>query len=70
MNKENLEKFIEYLASLIRFNKSVQGQRALMTSSLREEIKRRDNYTCQNWRISTYKEENLLLEIDHYQKVV
>ena len=36
-----------------------------MTSSLREKIKIRDNYTCKNCGNSTDKEPNLLLEIDH-----
>lgn len=44
---------------------SVAGQRALMTSKLRQKIKERDNHTCQNCENSTYKEPNLLLEIDH-----
>lgn len=36
-----------------------------MTSKLREEIKIRDNYICQNCELSANKEKNLLLEIDH-----
>ena len=36
-----------------------------MTSSLREEILERDDYTCQNCGISIKDEPNLLLEIDH-----
>ena len=39
------------LASSVKFKKSIAGQRALMTSSLREEIKERDHYTCKNVRI-------------------
>lgn len=62
---ENLDRFINYLSKIIKFRKSVAGQRALMTSSLREKIKRRDNYTCQNCGLSIEKEPNLLLEIDH-----
>lgn len=61
----NLERFINYLSGLVKFKKSVAGQRALMTSALREEIKRRDNYTCQNCGISVQQEPHLLLEIDH-----
>ena len=61
----NLEEFIEYLADIVKFKKSVKGQRALMTSSLREEILERDDYTCQNCGISIKDEPNLLLEIDH-----
>ncbi len=62
---DNLDRFINYLAGLVKFRKSVVGQRALMTSSLREKIKIRDNYTCQSCGLSTEDEPNLLLEIDH-----
>lgn len=65
MDIENLNKFISYLSEIIKFNKSVVGQRALMTSSLRRKILIRDNYTCQICGNSKQKEPNLLLEIDH-----
>ena len=61
----NLELFAAYLSNLVKFRSSVAGQRALMTASLREKIKRRDNYTCQQCELSTADEKNLLLEIDH-----
>ena len=60
-----LDRFIKYLSDQIKYKKSVAGQRALMTSSLREKIKIRDNYTCQKCGLSTKDEPNLLLEIDH-----
>lgn len=62
---DNLNRFVGYLNTLVKFKKSVAGQRALMTSTLREKIKRRDNYTCQSCGISTHAEKHLLLEIDH-----
>jgi hypothetical protein len=65
LNIENLDKFINYLSELVKFRKSVAGQRALMTSSLREKIKCRDNYSCQYCSLSVKDEKNLLLEIDH-----
>jgi len=65
LNIENLNKFVAYLNELVKFRKSVKGQRALMTSKLREEIKIRDNYTCKSCELSINKEKNLLLEIDH-----
>ena len=40
-------------------------QRSLMTPELRQQILRRDNWTCQRCGNSIYKEPNLLLEIDH-----
>lgn len=65
LDVRNLNDFVEYLFELIKFKKSAKGQRALMTSKLREKIKQRDNYTCQNCNLSTHDEPNLLLEIDH-----
>jgi len=62
---QNLNKFVVYLSEIIKFKNSVAGQRSLMTSVLREKIKRRDNYTCQKCSLSTKTEKNLLLEIDH-----
>ena len=65
MNIENLNRFIEYLSQQIKFRKSAAGQRALMTSKLRQAIKERDNYTCKLCGASIYQEPHLLLEIDH-----
>jgi hypothetical protein len=65
LDVENLDKFINYLNDLVKFKNSIQGQRALMTSRLREHIKQRDNFTCKSCSISTHTERNLLLEIDH-----
>lgn len=64
-NIDNLNKFIRYLSKIIKFKQSVIGQRALMTSALREKIKIRDNYTCKHCGLSSVQEPNLLLEIDH-----
>lgn len=65
LNIENLNKLINYLNDVIKWRKSVAGQRALMTSNLREKIKKRDNYTCCSCNLSIKDEQNLLLEIDH-----
>lgn len=40
-------------------------QRSLMTPELRQQILRRDNWTCQRCGNSIYREPNLLLEVDH-----
>lgn len=65
LDVQNLDKFVIYLNDLVKFKNTIQGQRALMTSKLREYIKQRDDYTCKSCSISTYAERNLLLEIDH-----
>jgi HNH endonuclease len=65
LNIENLNKLIKYLNDVIKWRKSIAGQRALMTSILREKIKQRDDYTCCNCNLSIKDEQNLLLEIDH-----
>ena len=62
---QNLDKFIGYLSHLVKFRNSVAGQRALMTSMLREKIKHRDNFTCKICSLSIADETHLLLEIDH-----
>ena len=61
----NIERFVGYLADLVKFRKSVAGQRALMTQALRKKIKDRDDHTCRICGISAHSERNLLLEIDH-----
>ncbi len=62
---DNIEEFVDYLGNKVKFRKSVAGQRALMTKSLRESIKERDAYQCQLCGISAHDTQNLLLEIDH-----
>lgn len=65
LNMDNLNRFVQYLSQNIKFKKSIAGQRALMTSSLRKYILKRDNYTCQICGNSIHREPNLLMEIDH-----
>lgn len=65
LDVDNLDNFVSYLNSLVKFRKSIAGQRALMTSSLREKIKERDDHTCKICGISANDEKHLLLEIDH-----
>lgn len=65
MDIENTNRFIDYLSQIVKFKKSIAGQRALMTTSLRKKIMERDNYTCKYCGASVYTEKNLLLEIDH-----
>jgi len=69
LDVDNLNNFVEYLSGIVKFKKSASGQRALMTSKLREIIKQRDNYTCQKCGLSTNDEKNLLLEIDHIMPI-
>ena len=65
MDIDNLNDFIMYLSQIIKFRNSAAGQRALMTSRLRQYILQRDGYSCQCCRNSLQREPNLLLEIDH-----
>lgn len=65
LNIENLNLLINYLNDIIVWSKSIAGQRALMTSQLREKIKERDNYKCCSCGLGIEDEPNLLLEIDH-----
>lgn len=69
MDTDNLERFIDFLDSHIKWQNSARGQRALMTPKLRETIKERDNYTCCNCGNGLHKEPNLLLEIDHIMPI-
>ena len=69
MDIDNLNRFILFLSEKIKFNKSAAGQRALMTSKLRQHIKERDNFTCQNCGVSVQQEPHLLLEIDHIKPI-
>ena len=65
MDIDNLNRFIVYLSEKVKFKKSAAGQRALMTSKLRQQIKERDHFTCKSCGVSTADEPHLLLEIDH-----
>lgn len=65
MDIANLNQMVEYLNSRIKWKKSVQGQRALMTSALRRKILERDGFKCRKCGANIEAEPNLLLEVDH-----
>lgn len=65
MDMDMLERFINYLSERVKFKKSAEGQRRLMTPKLRRFIIDRDNSTCKQCGNSTDNEPNLLLEVDH-----
>ena len=65
MTETTIIELIHLLENKLTFDAFVSEQRTLMTKKLREYIKKRDNYTCCHCGNSTYKEPNLLLEIDH-----
>ena len=65
MTEETIIELINRLQNKLTQSSFSQEQRRLMTAKLRQFIKERDNYTCQICGNSTYKEPNLLLEIDH-----
>ena len=62
---EVMDKLISTLSKKVEYRASAAGQRALMTSAVRERIKARDNYTCQYCGVSVNQEPHLLLEVDH-----
>lgn len=65
LNTPTIDALIETMSQKIKFKKSAAGQRALMTSKLRNLIKSRDHHTCQTCSISVAAEPHLLLEVDH-----
>jgi hypothetical protein len=65
MDAALVDALVETLSAKVKFAKSAAGQRALMTSRLRNAIKERDEFTCQTCSVSTQMEEHLLLEVDH-----
>lgn len=62
---ETVEATARYIIDRIKYNKSANRQRALMTNKLRTLIKERDNYTCQTCTVSINEHPLILLEIDH-----
>lgn len=60
-----IDYLIRYIDRCIKDRKNASRQRALMTKKLRDFIKERDNYTCQNCFASTAEQSLLLLEVDH-----
>ncbi|QOI65637.1 HNH endonuclease (plasmid) [Arthrobacter sp. TES] len=69
LNTPTLDALSGTLADRIRWAKSAAGQRALMTSKLRGQIKERDRHTCVHCGISVAVEPHLLLEVDHIMPV-
>lgn len=69
LNSLTLDALAETLVEKIRWAKSAVGQRALMTTRLRNGIKLRDNYTCRQCGVSVAAEPHLLLEVDHIMPV-
>jgi hypothetical protein len=65
LNTPTIDALIETLSQKIRWRKSAAGQRALMTSMLRNFIKARDKHTCRYCSVSLAAEPHLLLEVDH-----
>lgn len=60
-----VEAVSEYISKRIKYKKSAKAQRSLMTNSLRNCIKQRDDYTCQMCGASIMEQSLLLLEVDH-----
>lgn len=60
-----LQNFINWLDDKIKYKKSAQYQRIIMTQELRNKIKERDGFSCKQCNIGVEDEPTLLLEIDH-----
>ncbi|ORL83657.1 HNH nuclease [Prescottella equi] len=69
LDRQTIDALIETMSEKIRWRKTAAGQRALMTTKLRDMIKTRDNHTCRNCSISVFAEPHLLLEVDHIMPV-
>lgn len=69
LNTPTLDTVSAILVEKIRWTKSAAGQRALMTSKLRKQIKERDGYACLQCGVSIASEPHLLLEVDHIMPV-
>ena len=65
MTEETIVELIKALEGKLTISAFTKEQRALMTTKLRESIKKRDDFTCCFCKNSTHTEPNLLLEIDH-----
>jgi len=65
LNTPTIDALVQTLSQKIRWRKSAAGQRALMTSALRNMIKARDNHSCRYCSVSLAMEPHLLLEVDH-----
>lgn len=65
LNTPTIDALVETLSQKIRWKKSAAGQRALMTTRLRNLIKSRDKHTCRYCKVSLAAEPHLLLEVDH-----
>ena len=65
MTEETIIELIKLLQGKLTQSVFAKEQRALMTSKLRQNILKRDNYTCRSCGNSIAKEPNLLLEVDH-----
>lgn len=65
VNREMLIRIHKRIAYNLKKTVFTKKQRNLMSSELRETIKKRDNYTCCKCGNSIYNEPNLLLEVDH-----
>lgn len=69
LNPQAIDALIETMSEKIRWRMSAAGQRALMTTRLRNFIKERDNHTCRLCSVSLAQEPHLLLEVDHITPV-
>ncbi|AZZ39418.1 HNH endonuclease [Acidipropionibacterium jensenii] len=65
LNTALLDSLISEVSRRIQTGRSAAEERSRMTQKLRDQIKRRDDYTCQICGVSQHTSPNLLLEVDH-----
>lgn len=65
LNTPTVDALVETVSQKIRWRRSAAGQRALMTTRLRNAIKARDGHRCRHCSVSLAAEPHLLLEVDY-----
>ena len=69
LDSYNVKKFIYYIDKIVKSESFSKRQRKMMTNTLREKIKARDNYTCKICGKSQLLDSSVILEVDHIIRV-
>ena len=66
---EGLEYILALRQQKLEYRQTAKYQRSLMTSKLRQEVLRRDNFTCRNCGASPRKNPAVTLHVDHIKPI-